>query len=164
MSLYIVIGFGLICFVGYVVVVRIQMNKEFKRTMALPKVPIPTTSLDRSFDELLRDIILRKHTHEQVEYISKHTQYQKLKEWNSRFGYEFNIYSNDHLIFGKPHFHFDNPERGVNAKIDFDGKVLSIGTKPIPSNIYKELKYFLKKDYVQRILTENWINKNPAKT
>lgn len=151
----------IICFAVYVIITKVQIDRGYKRRMALPKVPIPTSSIDRSFDELLRDVILKRQTHEQIEYEAAHTQYQKFKEWNSRFGYKFNIYSNDHLISGKPHFHFDNQEKGIKAKIDFDGNILSIGPKPIPSNIYKELKYFLAKNYVQKILIENWMNKNP---
>lgn len=133
-----------------------QTDKETK------KEPISTeVGLDRSFDELLLQTQDQGLTFEQIEYKHKHEQLQKIKDWNSKYGYALNIYSNEHLIEGKKHFHFDNKEKGIHAKVDFDGNVLEVKGKNIPSNIEKDLKYFLTQSYVRRILEEVWKNKNP---
>ncbi len=31
--------------------------------------------------------------------------FEQVKEWKSKFGFQFQIYSNDHFIDKKPHFH-----------------------------------------------------------
>jgi|GEM_PF-2039880 hypothetical protein len=117
--------------------------------------------LDRNFDDLLIETQDEGLTYEQIEYKHNHEQLQKIKDWNSRYGYTLNIYSNEHLISGKKHFHFDNKEKGIYAKIDFAGNVLEIKGKNIPSNIEKNLRYFLNQSYVRKMMEDVWSHKNP---
>lgn len=117
--------------------------------------------LDRYFDDLLFQTVSGGLTHEQLENGLRHDQFQKVKEWKSKYGFSFSIYGNEHLINGKKHFHFDNKEKEIFSKIDFEGNILEIKGKNIPSNIEKDLKYFLQKSYVKPLLEEFWNNKNP---
>ena len=99
-------------------------------------------------------------THEQMDNGVMLLELEKVKAWKSRFGYTFNIYGNDHLIAGGPHFHFDHKEKQISAKINFDGEVLeSHGKGEVTSRIKKELKYFLNKHRSK--LIEMWNKKNP---
>jgi len=117
---------------------------------------------DRLFDDLLFQTQRGKLTHEQLERGVRHDQFEQVKTWQSKYGYKFNIYSNDHLIDGKPHFHFDNKEANIFCKVDFTGDILeSSGDNTIPSNIIKELKYFLAKERTQQVIGEMWNSKNP---
>lgn len=61
-------------------------------------------SLNIGFDELLFQLS-KGLTIEQYEKGMRWFGLEKVKEWKSRFGYQFHIYSNDHLIDNKPHFH-----------------------------------------------------------
>jgi hypothetical protein len=41
---------------------------------------------------------------------------EKVKEWKSRFGYQFHIYSNDHCLDNKPHFHFIKVSDNIDCR------------------------------------------------
>jgi hypothetical protein len=87
---------------------------------------------------------------------------QKIKEWKSKFGYVFNIYSNDHFIENKPHFHFDNKEKGVSCKMSFEGDIFeSNGKNEIDKKVLKELRYFLSLENTQETIIYKWNSKNP---
>jgi hypothetical protein len=87
---------------------------------------------------------------------------EKVKEWKSKFGYTFNIYSNDHFIENKPHFHFDNKGKGVSCKMSFEGKIFeSSGKYEIDRKVFKELRYFLSLEKTQETIIYEWNNKNP---
>lgn len=86
----------------------------------------------------------------------------QIRDWNLKFGYKFNIYSNDHLIDGKPHFHFDNEAQDIFCKLDFEGNVLeSSGNRKISSKVHKELISFLSKKRIKRSIVDKWNEKNP---
>lgn len=124
-----------------------------------------TNQLDRLFDDLLFQTQRGNVTHEQLERGIRFEQFEQVKEWKLKYGYKFNIYGNDHLIDGKPHFHFDNSEENVFCKVDFEGNILEIkGTDCVSSKIVKELKYFLSKDSNQNKIIEMWNGKNPELT
>ena len=48
---------------------------------------------------------------------------QQVKEWKSKFGFQFHIYSNDHFIDNKPHFHLFKQSDNIDCRIFFDDKV-----------------------------------------
>jgi hypothetical protein len=121
--------------------------------------------LDFLFDDLLFQTQRGRVTHEQLERGVRFDQFEQVREWRSKYGYKFNIYGNDHLIDNKPHFHFDHTAEGIKCKMDFDGNVLeSSGTKEVPANILKELRYFLSKQVNKALVTEMWNLKNPSLT
>ena len=117
--------------------------------------------LNQFFDDLLFQIE-KGNTHENLEKGRRYEIFEQLQDWKSRFAYSLSIYSNDHLINGKPHFHFDNKAKAISATFNFDGVMNeNRGKNEIPSNILKELKYFLSKPSIQEKLTEMWNLKNP---
>jgi len=117
--------------------------------------------LEFGFDALLFQIA-KGNTHENLERNIRYDEFQQIPDWNLRYGYKFNIYSNDHLIDGKPHFHFDNEAQGILCKVDFNGNVLeSRGDRKVPSKVLKELVYFLSKDRIKTKLIDTWNEKNP---
>lgn len=118
--------------------------------------------LEKKFDEILFQIS-KGNEQEKIEENYFYSEFEILKEWKSKFGYKFNIYSNDHFINGKPHFHFDNKQDDLYCKISFEGEIFEImNNKKIPKNILKELNFFLSKLENKKILIEMWNNKNPS--
>jgi len=72
-------------------------------------------------------------------------EFDKVGEWKSKYGYNIIIYSNDHLIDGKKHFHFFHRGNDVEFKVDFYGNILErVGKNDIPKNIQKEMIEFCK--------------------
>lgn len=117
--------------------------------------------LNRCFDDLKFQFEkgLTIESHKQG---TRYVELEKVKEWESRYNYTFNIYGKEHLIDNKPHFHFDNKEKGVSCKISFEGEILeSKGKNEIDKKVHKELKYFLKEEGIQEILVSKWNEKNP---
>lgn len=60
--------------------------------------------LEYSFDYILHQLTKGISIEEQKRgkiYLELH----QVKEWKSKYGYSFHIYSNDHFIDNKPHFH-----------------------------------------------------------
>ncbi len=121
-------------------------------------------TIELIFDDLLTQIIKGNLTHEEIEKGIRYEEFQQVSEWKLKYGYKFNVYSNDHLINGKKHFHFDNKSENVFTKFDFKGNLLETKGKPIPSNIMKELIYFLKKESTQINLHKLWDEQNPTLT
>lgn len=118
-------------------------------------------NLEFWFDDLLFQIA-KGNTHEKLENNIRYEQFQQVGEWDLRFGFKFNIYSNDHLINGKPHFHLDHEAQGIFCKVDFTGIVLeTTGRNVIPKNVLKELAYFVSKTKIKGILVDMWNEKNP---
>ena len=118
--------------------------------------------LERYFDDLLFQTHRGNLTHAQLDAGRRYDQFVQVKEWKSKYGYRFSIYSNDHFINGKAHFHFDNVSENMYSKFDFEGSLLEFkGSKSMPKKVLDDLKYFLKKDGVQKALIEYWNKCNP---
>ncbi|GAA4334245.1 hypothetical protein [Flaviaesturariibacter amylovorans] len=118
--------------------------------------------IELMFDSLLFQIS-KGLTHEKLEQGYRWDSFQQVGQWKLRFGFKFNVYSNDHLIDGKPHFHFDHPGDGIFCKVDFDGNVLeSKGGKSVPDKVLKELDYFLYKQGGKVLLNDLWVRLNPT--
>jgi hypothetical protein len=93
--------------------------------------------LEINFDDISYQIS-KGNTYENLKQNSMFSEFEILKEWKSKFGYKFNIYSNDHFINKKPHFHFDNKQENLYCKIGFDGEIFEIkNNRKIPKNIQK---------------------------
>ena len=117
--------------------------------------------LERQFDEVLFQII-KGVSQEDYNNGIRWSGFERVKEWQSRNGFTFNIYSNDHFINGQPHFHFDNKSKDIASKISFRGEIFEEkGKQNIPKNIYKELKLFLNSEGTRSILVSIWNSKNP---
>lgn len=124
-----------------------------------------TKKIDLYFDDLLLQIIKGNLSHDDLAKGIRYEEFHQVSEWKLKYGYKFNVYSNDHLIDGKKHFHFDNKSANIFAKFDFDCNLLEIkGFKTIPANIMKELKYFVAKESIQIVLHKLWDDQNPTLT
>lgn len=120
-----------------------------------------TELLEQTFDELLFQTA-NGNTHSNKSSSSFYAELELVKEWSSRFGYRFSIYGRDHFIDNEPHFHFDNNEKGISCKISFSGAIKECKRKKtIPRKILKDLKYFIGKPEIKRILIDLWNKKNP---
>jgi hypothetical protein len=118
-------------------------------------------SLNISFDELLFQLS-KGVTIEQYDKGTRRHNFEKVKEWKSRFGYQFHIYSNDHLIENKPHFHLLKESEGIDCKYFFDGTLIECkNSNKTLKSIEKELNYFLSKPSQQLRIIQLWNLKNP---
>lgn len=119
-------------------------------------------SLDLRFDDLLLQTQKYKLSHEEIIAGRRIDEFQQLNSWRLKYGYKLNIYSNDHLINGKPHFHFDNDEKNVHCKMSFDGDILNSTANSIPPNVFKDLLFFLKIQEHSKTIRMMWNEKNPS--
>ncbi len=119
--------------------------------------------IDKVFDDILFQTHRGRLTYEQLDSGRRFEQFEQVKEWKSKYGYKFNIYGNDHLIDGKPHFHFDNAGQKISTKMDFSGNVLEHkGKNSIPKKVLEDLNYFLQKESTKIKLISLWNSKNPS--
>ena len=89
--------------------------------------------------------------------------FEQLKEWKSKYGFQFQIYSNDHLIENKPHFHLVKNSDGINCRLFFNGKIYDCkGNKSIDKKVLEAINYFLSDNSIQILLQEFWNQKNPS--
>ncbi|WP_170235051.1 DUF4160 domain-containing protein [Bizionia gelidisalsuginis] len=133
----------------------------FPKKIIKKEKTIKLIDLNCSFDELKftfeKGLTVEDHK-DGIRYLGL----EKIKEWKSKFGYIFNIYSNDHFIDNEPHFHFDNKEKSVSCKMSFDGNIFESNEKnEIDRKVLKELKYFLSMERTQETIISKWNNKNP---
>lgn len=88
--------------------------------------------------------------------------FEQVKEWKSKFGYLFHIYSNDHFIENKPHFHILKKSEGIDCRLFFDGVIFDCkGNGKLDKKIRDAIAYFLSDSKTQLILNEFWNNNNP---
>jgi hypothetical protein len=88
---------------------------------------------------------------------------EQVKEWKSKFGYQFHIYSNDHFIDKKPHFHILNQSESIDCKLFFDGVIIECkGQSKLSKKVHKAVKYFISDSKRQHLLIDLWNNKNPS--
>lgn len=117
--------------------------------------------LEKIFDDLLFQIS-RGNTFENIEKGRTTTDLEQVKEWENKFGFTFNIYSNDHFINNKPHFHLDHKGTKIASKISFEGEIFEEkGKNKIDKKTLKALKYFLKNHNIQKLLVAEWNKNNP---
>ena len=118
--------------------------------------------LNQSFDELIIQIS-NGHSIERMKSgkLSMYLELEKVKEWKSRFGYQFHIYSNDHPLDNKPHFHFIKTSEEIECRVFFDGTIYDYkGKGRLDKKAKEALDYFLSGEYVQKTLIEFWNLKN----
>ena len=88
---------------------------------------------------------------------------EQVKEWKSKFGYQFHIYSNDHFIDKKPHFHIVNQSESIDCKLFFDGALIECkGQSKLSKKVHRAIKYFISDSKRQDLLIELWNKKNPS--
>jgi hypothetical protein len=122
-----------------------------------------TSKLDLMFDALLVQTIKIEISYEEFVEINArdefYGEFEQLGSWRQQFGYKFSVY-NDHLIDEQKHFHFDNSEKNIHLKMDFDGNILEDnGRNRIDKKVHKILKKFLQQPSVVAEWNVLW-NKN----
>lgn len=118
-------------------------------------------STNQSFDEILFQIS-KGNTIEGIKKGLMWMGFEQVKEWKLRFGYQFHIYSNDHLIEGKPHFHLKKESEKIDCRIFFNGTIFDCEKgNGIDNKIKNVLEYFLSVPTNQEKLILMWNHKNP---
>lgn len=88
--------------------------------------------------------------------------FEQVKEWNWKFGYQFQIYSNDHFIKDKPHFHIVKQSEGIDCRLFFDGKIFDCkGNAVLNRKVRDAIAYFVSEKKTQDTLKELWNRSNP---
>lgn len=88
--------------------------------------------------------------------------FEQVKEWKSKFGFQFQVYSNDHYIDNKPHFHIVKKSERVDCRLFFDGEIYDCkGDTSLDKKTREAIIHFLSDPKRQVLLKEYWNNKNP---
>jgi len=88
--------------------------------------------------------------------------FEQVKEWKSKYGFQFQIYSNDHFIENKPHFHLVKKSEGIDCRLFFDGTIYDCKSNAtLDKKTLEAIAYFLSDPKRQNLLKEFWNNKNP---
>ncbi len=87
--------------------------------------------------------------------------FEQIKEWKNRMGFKLHIYSNDHLIDKKAHFHLIKESESVDCKFDFHGNLLSCAKSGASRRILDAVKYFCMQTNHYNKLVQVWNSKNP---
>jgi hypothetical protein len=117
--------------------------------------------LDQSLDEILFQLS-KGNTFERMKRGVYWSGFEQVKEWKNRFGYQFHIYSNDHLIDNKPHFHLRKKSDDIDCRFFFSGTLFDCkGKGKVDKKIISALNYLLSNPIQQKRLIEFWNLKNP---
>jgi len=117
--------------------------------------------LDENFDFIIHQLT-KGNTIEGIKNNQLYFEFEQVKEWKSKYGYQFHIYSNDHLIDKKPHFHLIKKADELECRIFFDGEIYDFkGRGRLDKNAINALEYFLESSKNQEILKQSWNHKNP---
>jgi len=121
--------------------------------------------LGEHLDDSLDDILFQLSKGNTIERLAKGVRwesFQQVKEWKNRFGYQFHIYSNDHLIDNKPHFHLRMQIENIDCRFFFNGELIDCkGKLQIEKKVFEALSYLLSYPQQQLRLKDFWNSKNP---
>ncbi len=121
-----------------------------------------TNELDQGLDYVL-DQLAHGNTIEGLKKGRVWMGFEQVKEWKSKFGFQFQIYSNDHFIDTKPHFHIVKKSEGIDCRIFFDGEIYDCkGNQTLDRKIKEAIVYFVADSKRQVLLREFWNKKNPG--
>lgn len=122
--------------------------------------------LNQSLDEILFQLS-KGNTIEGLKNGRLWMGFEQVKEWKSKFGFQFHIYANDHLLKNalkeyKPHFHLIKSSENIDCRIFFDGTIYDCqGGNLIDKRTKEAIEYFLSNPNYQNLLLELWNHKNP---
>jgi hypothetical protein len=119
------------------------------------------TQLDQGLDYIL-DQLSHGNTIDGLKKGRVWMGFEQVKEWKSKFGFQFQIYSNDHFIESKPHFHIVKRSEGIDCRLFFDGEIFDCkGRASLDKKTLEAIVYFVSDPKRQALLKEFWNNKNP---
>lgn len=117
--------------------------------------------LNQTFDDIIHQLT-KGITIEGLKKGKKYIELHQVKEWKSKYGYQFHVYSNDHLIDKKPHFHIVKKSESIDCRFFFDGSVYDCkGQKKLEKKVVDALEYFLENNSNVTKLISLWNNNNP---
>lgn len=120
--------------------------------------------LDESFDWIIHQLT-KGNTIQGLKNNKQHFEFEQVKEWKSKYGFQFQIYPNDHFIKNKPHFHLIKRSDGIDCRLFFNGKVIDCkGKSDLDKRTKEAIEYFLSISKNKSRIIELWNNKNPAFT
>lgn len=118
--------------------------------------------LNEAFDDILYQLS-KGNTIEGLRAGQLYMEFHKVKEWKSKYGYQFHVYSNDHLIDKKPHFHILKESENIDCRFFFDGSIYDCkGPNKLEKKVFEALLYFLEDNSIVTKLINLWNNKNPT--
>ena len=121
----------------------------------------PEDSLNQIFDGIIHQLT-KGNTIERLKKGIKYSEFHQFKEWKSKYGYQFHVYSNDHLIDSKPHFHILKKSENIDCRFLFNGQIYDCKGKRKPDKkVLDALKYLLEDRSNLASLILLWNNKNP---
>lgn len=117
--------------------------------------------LNESFDYILHQLE-KGNTIEGLKAGTVYMEFHQVKEWKSKYGYQFHVYSNDHLIDKKPHFHILKESDNIDCRFFFDGSIYDCkGQNKVEKKVFEALGYFLEDNSNIIKLINLWNTKNP---
>jgi len=118
--------------------------------------------LNQSLDEILFQLS-KGNTIKGLKNGRLYMEFEQVKEWKSKFGFQFHIHSNDHLLEKKPHFHLKKPSENIDCRMFFDGAIYDCkGDNLIDKRTREAVEYFLSNLNNKSLLVEFWNYKNPS--
>ena len=123
------------------------------------------TNQEEKLNQTLDDIIhqlTKGNTIEGLKVGKLYLEFHQVKEWKSKYGYQFHVYSNDHLIDKKPHFHILKESESIDCRFFFDGSIFDCkGQNKLEKKVFEALEYFLESSSNVAMLINLWNHKNP---
>jgi hypothetical protein len=118
--------------------------------------------LDEYFDWII-DQLTKGNTIDGLKRNRFYSEFEQVKEWKSKFGFQLQIYSNDHFINNKPHFHLVKKSEDIDCRIFFDGIIHDYkGRGHLDKRTKAAIDYFLSNPMIKERLKELWNIKNPC--
>jgi hypothetical protein len=118
--------------------------------------------LDESFDWIIHQLT-RGNTIEGIKNNRFFFEFEQVKEWKSKYGFQFQIYPNDHFIEKQPHFHLVKKSDDIECRILFDGTIYDYkGSGRLDKKTIDAIEYFLESQKNKNRLIELWNQKNPS--
>ncbi len=118
--------------------------------------------LDESFDWIYHQLT-KGNTINGLRDNLIYLEFEQVKEWKSKYGFQFQIYSNDHFIDNKPHFHLIKKSENIDCRLFFSGEIFDCkGNSKLDKKIKDAVEYFLSLEVNQNRLIGLWNIKNPA--
>ena len=117
--------------------------------------------LNQFLDNIIHQLT-KGNTIEGLKKGKKYIELHQVKEWKSKYGYQFHVYSNDHPLDKKPHFHVVKKSESIDCRFFFDGINYDCkGQNKLEKKVLESIEYFLESRSNVGMLVSLWNNKNP---
>lgn len=120
---------------------------------------------EKILEESLDDILFQLSKGLTIEKLNKGIRwsgFEQVKEWKNRMGYKLHIYSNDHFIDHKAHFHIVKESESIDCKFDFKGNLLGCAKNEVGRKLIDAIIYFCEHPNNYNRLVQIWNIKNPT--